>query len=249
MNLVINGAEAIPENTPGTVKITAAARKPTTDDHMHAFVPLPASDQTYVALTVTDTGQGMTPEVQSRIFDPFFTTKFTGRGLGLSAVLGIVQAHEGAITLKSISGAGTTITLLLPPAKAAAALESPSTGQPLRGGGTVLVVDDEAVVRAVAQRALEHNGYQVLLAENGKEAIEVLAAHPEVVAIVLDLAMPGMSGDQAAPQLRSIKPTVPIILSSGYPEAEARRKFNGIGITSFLQKPYRAATLLEKLPS
>jgi PAS domain S-box-containing protein len=247
MNLVINAAEAIPEDVAGSVKITAAARKPTTDDHLRAIAPLPVSDQTYVILTVADTGQGMTPEVQSRIFDPFFTTKFTGRGLGLSAVLGIVKAHQGAITLKTAPGEGTTITLLLPPARRAALVEPTPAMRKVRGGGTVLVVDDEQAVRLVAQRTLEHHGYRTLLAENGRQAIAMLKAHPEVVAIVLDLAMPDMTGDQAAPHLREINPGVPIVLSSGYPEGEARRKFDGAGITGFLQKPYRASTLIERL--
>src|SRR5262249_52986634 len=102
-------------------------------------------------------------------------------------------------------------------------------------------------VRTVAQRTLEYHGYQALLAENGRQAIDALAAHPEVVAVLLDLDMPVMTGDQAAPHLRAVHPTTPIILSSGYPEAEAQRRFAGAGITAFLQKPYKAATLLEKL--
>ena len=248
MNLVINAAEAIPNDTPGTVRITTAARRPTADDHSHALMPLSGSDKTWVALTVTDTGQGMTPEVRSRIFDPFYTTKFTGRGLGLSAVLGIVKAHQGTITLKTSPGEGTTFTLLLPPKEGGDVLApAPPTAQYGRGSGTILVVDDEPAVRALAQNALEDNGYRVLLAEDGRQAIEVFQAHPEVVAVILDLAMPVMRGDEAAPQLRRVRPEVPIILSSGYAEMEARQQFSGTGVTSFLQKPYRAARLLELL--
>jgi CheY-like chemotaxis protein len=110
-----------------------------------------------------------------------------------------------------------------------------------------LVVDDEAAIREFARRALEHHGYRVLLAENGEHAIQVLAAHPEVAAVVLDLAMPVITGDQAAPRLRAINPTLPIILSSGYAEPEARQRLVGVGITSFLQKPYKAATLVERV--
>jgi two-component system, cell cycle sensor histidine kinase and response regulator CckA len=249
MNLVINGAEAIPENSPGTVKITASVRKPTAEDHMHALAPLPVKDEFYVVLTVTDTGQGMTPEIQSRIFDPFFTTKFAGRGLGLSAVLGIVNSHRGAITLKTAPQGGTTITLMLPPSHRTAPRDMLTPVQAARAGGTVLVVDDEATVRTVAKRILEHEGYQVLAAENGREAIRVARAHPEIVAVLLDLAMPDMTGDQAAPQLHRINPAAAIVLSSGYAEGEARRKFDGAGISSFLQKPYRATTLLERLAS
>jgi two-component system cell cycle sensor histidine kinase/response regulator CckA len=248
MNVVINAAEAIPQNTPGSVTITTAVRRAGAEDREHALTPLPAADESYVVLTVTDTGQGMTPEVRSRIFDPFYTTKFTGRGLGLSAVLGIVKAHHGTITLKTAPGAGTTFTLLLPQCGAAdVPVTAPATPQPGRGSGTILVVDDEPAVRAVAQNTLEDNGYRVLLAADGQEAIDVLAAHPETAAIILDLAMPVMNGDEAAPRLRGIRPAVPIILSSGYAEEEARRKFSGAGITCFLQKPYRAARLLEAI--
>lgn len=248
MNLVINAAEAIPQDTPGTVKIMTAARRPDADDYEHAVTPLLQDDRSYVVLTVADTGQGMTPEIQSRIFDPFYTTKFTGRGLGLSAVLGIVKAHQGAITLKTAPGTGTMFTLLLPSAAAAAPVTKLQDAfEPLHGSGTILVVDDEPAVRAVAQGMLEHYGYRVLLAEDGRQGIETLTAHPEIIAIILDLAMPVMTGDQAAPQMRSIHPTVPIILTSGYPEAEARGRVAAAGITTFLQKPYTAGKLLEKL--
>jgi PAS domain S-box-containing protein len=248
MNLVINAVEAIPQHTPGTVTITTGARKPTTDDHEHAVTPLPPEDKTYVVLTVADTGQGMSTEIQARIFDPFYTTKFTGRGLGLAAVLGIVKAHKGAITLKTAPDAGTTFTLLLPSAGVAAPLIASSlSSERARGSGTILVVDDESTVRSVAQRTLEQYGYQVVLAENGHQAVDMLSDHPEIRAIILDLAMPVMTGDQAVPYLRRIHPTVPIILTSGYAEADAREQFAGAGITTFLQKPYKAATLLESI--
>jgi PAS domain S-box-containing protein len=245
MNLVINAAEAIPENRPGTVKISAAARQATAADHAGAVTPLPSASESYVAVTVSDTGQGMTPEVRSRMFDPFFTTKFMGRGLGLAAVLGIVQAHRGAITIKTAPGDGTAITLLFPPTAATARADSPASAVLGQGEGTVLFVDDEEPVRTVARRALEHHGYRVLLAESGQQAIETLREHPEVIAIVLDLAMPDMTGDQAAPLIREIDPTVPIILSSGYAEREARSKFGEVGLAGFLQKPYRAGALVE----
>jgi PAS domain S-box-containing protein len=248
MNLVINASEAIPQDTSGTVTITTTVRKSNADDRKYAVMPLPSVDENYVVLTVADTGQGMTPEVQSRIFDPFYTTKSTGRGLGLSAVLGIVNAHQGSITLKTAPGAGTSFALLLPPSRSAVAVSRPRRrSHPPNGSGTVLVVDDEPAVLAVSQRTLEQHGYQVLLAEDGQQAIHMLRTHPEIVAIVLDLAMPVMTGDQAAPHLHNLSPTVPIILSSGYPEAEARKRFARPGVASFLQKPYQAATLVEKL--
>jgi PAS domain S-box-containing protein len=246
MNLVINAAEAIPDHTVGTVIVSAQSRTLTAADREHAIVPLPQSQQPYVAVTVTDTGEGMSPEVRSRIFEPFFTTKFTGRGLGLSAVLGIVKAHQGAITLRSSPGSGTAITVLFPAVQPAAAPEPlpPPTAQ-LRTSGLVLVVDDEETVRNFVRKTLRRHGFDVLLAANGREGIQALAAHPEVAAIVLDVAMPVMSGDQAAPELRRINPAVPIILSSGYPERDVRERFTGIAGAYFLPKPYKADALIE----
>ncbi|HKE28252.1 MAG TPA: CHASE3 domain-containing protein [Bryobacteraceae bacterium] len=247
MNLVINAAEAIPESMPGTVTISAESRALTADDHEHAIVPLPPNGKSYVAVTVTDTGQGMSPEIQSRIFEPFFTTKFTGRGLGLSAVLGIVKAHQGGIALRTSPGSGTAIALLFPPAQTPLSNESRLLPQTLPGSGTVLVIDDEEAVREVVRTTLERHGYQVLLAENGQRGIEMFRAHPEVVAILLDLAMPVMSGEQAAPEFRKINAAIPIIVSTGYPEGEARRRLNAVRATAFLQKPYKISALIEML--
>lgn len=250
MNMVINGSEAIPEGRPGSVTVSTCARQLTDEDRDHSIVPLIPSGQEYVVLTFADTGEGMTPDVQRKIFDPFFTTKFAGRGLGLSAVLGIVRSHRGALTLKSTPGHGTTFRVLLPMTNASHVMDlKTSHNTPVCGIGTILVVDDEESVRAVATRALESRGYSVLTAEHGKEAIEMLAAHPEIMAVVLDLAMPLMTGDQVARRLRQQKPDLPIILSSGYPEGDATRRFARHDITAFLQKPYTARDLSEKVAS
>ncbi len=245
MNLVINASEAIGESAAGTVEIKACARPLTAEDHAHAIVPLDSSGRPYVAITVSDTGEGMTPAVLARIFDPFFTTKFDGRGLGLSAVLGIVKIHRGGITVRTAPGAGTAITLLFPPAHAAASSDASAAPRRLGCAGAILVVDDEEAIRTVARNTLIHYGHEVLLAENGAQAIDLLAAHPEVTAIVLDVAMPVMSGDQAAPRLRAINPVVPIIVCSGYSEMQAVQKFKTLAGITFLQKPFTAAALAE----
>ena len=248
MNMVINGAEAISDGMPGSVTVSTSLRRLTEQDRAHSVIPIPAGDQQYALLSFIDTGSGMTPEVQSRIFDPFFTTKFAGRGLGLSAVLGIVRSHHGALTLESGPGEGTTFRVLLPTTKAPLAAEDAErSAAPVPGKGTVLVVDDEQIVRTVARRALERSGYSVLTANDGLQAIEMLRAHPEIVAVLLDLAMPVMTGDQAAPHLRQQRPDLPIILSSGYPEGEATRRFSQYGVTAFLQKPYTARGLADKI--
>ena len=167
MNLVINGAEAIPEGQNGTVMVNVRAQ---TLDAAYSEQALAGENLTpgaYVSLEVHDTGSGMTPEVQARVFDPFFTTKFTGRGLGLSAVLGIVRGHHGALEVSTSLGQGTTFKLLFP-ADAGAATKGASRAshgrRPLLGNGTILVVDDEEIVRRAATSALEHAGYTVLQA-------------------------------------------------------------------------------------
>jgi two-component system cell cycle sensor histidine kinase/response regulator CckA len=248
MNLLINAAEAIPEGQPGLVTIITGARRVTGDDQTHSIIPLERVDEDYVTLSFIDTGMGMTADVRGKIFDPFFTTKFAGRGLGLSAVLGIVRAHRGTLTLQSVPGQGTTFCVLLPATHVAPRPEAKKNAiSSDRAVGTVLVVDDEETVRMVAKRALEHRGYHVVTAENGEQAIEILSSHPDIAAVVLDLAMPVMTGDQAAVLLRNQRPGLPIILSSGYPESEATRRFAGHGVTAFLQKPYTAHSLAEKV--
>jgi PAS domain S-box-containing protein len=247
MNLIINAAEAISDGAPGTVTARTAYRKPTAAEQAGAIIPLDSVNRPYLTLTITDTGTGIAPEIRSRIFDPFYTTKFMGRGLGLSAVLGIIKAHRGSIALQTTSGSGTTFTVFLPVSHEVAQPEIATAAPCVRPAETVLVVDDELTVRSVAERVLRHAGYEVVLAENGREAIDILAARPEIGAVILDLAMPVMSGEQALPQLLRLRPALPIILSSGYSEAEARRHCKTAGVTAFIQKPYKSPTLINTL--
>jgi PAS domain S-box-containing protein len=246
MNLVINAAEAIPGNTPGVVTIATETRPLRSDDYRLAVVPIDHAAPRYVALSIRDTGSGMDIATQARIFDPFFTTKFDGRGLGLSAVLGIVRGHRGTITLQTAPGEGTCFTVLLPVSEAPAApAPEPRRMRVARGAGTVLVVDDESVVRDVARRALEHNGYDVLTAVDGRAAIEQVRERPEIRAVVLDLAMPEMGGDTAAVEIRSLRPQLPIVLCSGYAERDAAQRCASPNYSAFLQKPYTARALIE----
>lgn len=248
MNLVINAAESIPEDQPGLVTVTTFRRAIGANDRRFAVFPLPDTGRDYVVCRVKDTGSGMSPAVRERIFDPFFSTKFQGRGLGLSAVLGIIRSHQGGMTLRSSPGKGTVFQVMLPSTDLAPARSVPAEAAAAAGHcGTVLVVDDEETVRSFLSRLLEHAGFDSLLASNGLEALRMLAENPAVRAIILDLAMPVMTGDQAAPGLRRLNTKVPIILSSGYPEKEALAQFAHTGITAFLQKPYTSAALLRKL--
>jgi len=249
MNLVINAAESIAPGHAGSVKIAVGRRRLTAEDRRGAVIPIESGTEEYVAITISDSGCGMDAGTQARIFDPFFTTKFDGRGLGLSAVLGIVRGHRGTLTLASEPGVGTSFAVLLPVSKAAPPAESPVAVRPAArtGAGTILVVDDEPAVRLLAQRVLERYGYQVLTAENGKVALDVVECHPEIRAVVLDLAMPVMSGDTAARLLRDSRPRLPLILSSGYSESEATDRFGEDLLSGFLQKPYTAQRLAEKI--
>jgi PAS domain S-box-containing protein len=250
MNLVINAWESIPECTPGEVKVAVGHHSLQPEDSRDAVVPIETGNREYVSFTVTDNGCGMDAVSQARIFDPFFSTKFHGHGLGLAAVLGIVKGHGGMITVRTAPEKGSVFTVLLPASQAPRRVEIPTPSLPGRaatGIGTVLFVDDEPALRAIAQRALEERGYSVMLADNGQQAITVLAAHPEVRVIVLDLAMPVMGGDTAGRTMRSVRPDVPLILSSGYPEWDALERVGQEVAAAFLQKPYRAGMLVAKV--
>jgi PAS domain S-box-containing protein len=232
MNLLINGAEAIGEARHGTVIVATSA--------------VSKDDAEYVRLEVSDTGSGMDEETRSKIFDPFFTTKFTGRGLGLAAVLGIVRAHRGTIQVDSEPGRGTTFTVLLPASRNQAAVPPARAAQAdLHGAGTVLVVDDEDLVRSMASATLKRFGYQVLTAENGQEAVDIFREHAdEIVAILLDMTMPVMGGEEAMRRIRGMRPEARVIVSSGYNEIEAVKRFTrDVGPAGFIQKPYTAIKL------
>jgi PAS domain S-box-containing protein len=248
MNLVINAAEAIPEGTTGTVTITTRQRQLLPGDLASAVIPLATTAEQYVELLVCDTGCGMDPSTQARVFDPFYTTKFTGRGLGLAAVLGIVSAAGGTIIIQSELGLGSTFAVLLPAAAGAEQRRAAkTTHQVRRGSGTVLIVDDELAVLEMARCTLESNGYEVLLACDGLAAIQQVAGHPEIRAVLMDLTMPKMSGDAAASRIRAVRPELPILLSSGYFEHEAQPSSSAI--SAFLRKPYTTTLLLEKVGS
>ena len=249
MNLVINGAEAIAPGQAGTVLVTTAVQH---IDYAHADTHFAAGQigpGDYVRLEVQDTGVGMDAATQLKIFDPFFSTKFSGRGLGLSAVLGIVRGHKGALRLYSRPGKGSTFQILFPavskPAERSAEASLPDD---LEGSGLVLVVDDEASVRDVATNTLERYGYTVIPVENGKGAIEVFKQRSgEVTMVLLDLTMPVLSGEETLRQMQAIRADVPVLLSSGFNEVEAVQRFVGKGLAGFIQKPYTAATLAQKV--
>jgi CheY-like chemotaxis protein len=190
----------------------------------------------------------MDEETMSRIFDPFFSTKFAGRGLGLSAVLGIVRAHQGALKVYSKPGQGTTFKVLFPASAGVVAAAAAPAKRDLSGAGTVLIVDDEEIVRTTARHTLMRYGYKSISAPDGSAALEAYKSSPGKVALVLlDLTMPVMSGEETLRHLQTIDPKVKVLLTSGYNEVEAVQRFAGKGLAGFIQKPYTAAALAEKV--
>jgi len=204
----------------------------------------------YVYLEVSDTGSGMDDEVINSIFDPFFSTKDGGRGLGLSAVIGIVKGHNGAIKVISQPGRGTTFKLLFPASEKTAEeiVEEKLLHSDYRGDGTILVVDDEEGVRDIASSILDEFGFEVLLARDGEEALELFKERAEEISLVLlDLSMPGMGGIETFRHLKQHWEDVKVILSSGYTEEDAVSSFTGQGLADFIQKPYKPEELISKI--
>lgn len=247
MNLVINGAEAIGAEQMGTVRVVTQVRNVDAPLAEYTFAGNEVAPGQYVVLEVYDDGSGMDEATTSRIFDPFFTTKFAGRGLGLAAALGIVRGHHGALRVQSSPGNGSTFEVIFPvgDAEAAPRLESRTRGSG-RGSGTILVIDDEETARQAARVVLEHHGYAVVLAEDGRKGVESLRRLGENVSLaLLDMTMPVMSGEQTLEALQKVRPDLPVILTSGYDQSEAARRFVGKRIAGFIQKPFTSVGLAE----
>ena len=248
MNLIINASEAIGDNN-GAITITTGTvncdRSYLAESYLDENLPLGQ----YVFLEVNDTGCGMNAETRAKIFDPFFTTKFTGRGLGLAAVLGIVRGHRGAIKVYSEPEKGTSFKVLLPACgarKTSNATAEPEVHSSWHGSGTVLVVDDEDMVRALAEKMLVTAGLNVITAGNGREALDIFKQiSGSIDLVLLDMTMPQMDGEETFNELRRCQPDAKVLLSSGYSETDVTARFSGKGLAGFIQKPYVAEELLE----
>ncbi len=249
MNLITNASEALEERA-GDIHVRTGVQD--VDEAVpDLYGPTPLAPGRYVYLEVADEGCGMDTETRARLFEPFFTTKFTGRGLGLSAVQGIVRGHGGGIALHSEVGVGTTIKVLLP------CSDQPVMSLPATPGqrendwpasGVVLLVDDDARVREVTSLLLESLGFEVLCAPSGREAIRLFEQRGEDVRVVLlDATMPDLNGEQVLRELRRRRSDVPVIICSGYSEQEMDCRFSAADMASFLQKPYPFELLKTRL--
>jgi len=250
MNLIINASEAIGDRS-GVITVSVGATR-CDDEYLRKTELREAlSPGLYVHLEVADTGGGMDAETRSRIFEPFFSTKFTGRGLGLAAVLGIVRAYKGALKVYSEPGKGTTFKILFPALEDAGKEARPDDSSPLadwRGVGTILLVDDEESLLALGARMLEHLGFTVLTAADGLEAVELYRRRgKEIDLVLMDLTMPHMDGAEAFGELRRLNPEVRVVLASGYGHEDVASRFAGKGLDGVLQKPYTLLKLREAL--
>jgi PAS domain S-box-containing protein len=253
MNLVINASEALGDK-PGLITIRTSKTRADAASlaPQHPSAP-EVPDGEFVVLEVDDTGCGMTPETQAKILDPFFTTKFVGRGLGLAAVLGVVRAHAGTLQIQSEPGRGSTFRILLPlgqlPAAEGAAAPDLSAGPNEAGKrGTVLLVDDDEGVLLVATQMLQKAGFAVITATDGKQAVTKFRAQSaSITAVILDLTMPQMGGDEALEQIRLIRPDARVLLVSGFSEPEPGPRWTTEDRWAFLQKPFKPADLIDAL--
>ncbi|MCF6238734.1 MAG: response regulator, partial [Candidatus Marinimicrobia bacterium] len=257
MNLVINASEAIEKHS-GVISLSTGQMYCDQDyidstgfaEKVSRKEPL--IEGLYAFVEVSDTGIGMSKDTIHRIFDPFFTTKFTGRGLGLSAVLGIANGHHGMVKIYSEEHKGTSFKVLFPLSEGSIDVTKINASEELaekwQGRGTILIADDEEAVRSIGKHMIRKLGFEVLTAADGQEAIELFKQHRnEIVGVLLDLTMPHKDGAEVFQEIRGINPDVKVILSSGYNEQDATQQFIGKGLAGFIQKPYVSADLVIKI--
>ena len=249
MNLILNGAEAIGESQGGLIEILTQIQVYRPDDSLYwQYTGVPIEAGRYVRLDIRDNGIGMNEATLTKIFDPFFTTKFTGRGLGLAVVLGIIRGHKGGVRVTSVPDLGAQFTILLPISKEGELIPENENESSVESivTGVVLVIDDEEPVREAVCDILEIEDIEVITAENGLNGIEQFEKnHRDLDLVLLDLSMPGLGGVETFQRLQEINPNVPVLMSSGYNQTEVDSLFTGQQPAGFLQKPYSADVLVE----
>ena len=246
MNLVTNASEAIGDKE-GLITIVTGARELDKKAMDFLFAGQELAPGRFVTLQVSDTGCGMSAETLARIFDPFFTTKAAGRGLGLSAMLGILRGHQAGIKIYSEPGKGSTFQVYFRALSTAVPLADKVLPTiPISFQGKVLLVDDEPDLRASIADMLRHLGFEIVAVEDGQEALERFRPG-EFALVLMDLTMPRMDGKEAFRRMKELDPGVRVVLSSGYNEQEAIQQFLGRGLAGFIQKPYQLATLIAAL--
>jgi len=251
LNLITNANEAIGDAN-GEILFSTGIMQADREDLNATLTNETLPEGEYIYIEVTDSGCGMDKSTLEKMFDPFFTTKFTGRGLGMSAVLGIVRGHHGAIQVHSQPGQGTSFKILLPVSdinNSPQAVEAVEPAHASRGSkGTVLVVDDEALIREVASAMLQDIGFDIIEAADGKEAVALYRQHqPDIRAVLLDMTMPQMDGKTCFAELKKINPDVRVLISSGYSEQDINKLFAEHVPAGFIQKPYMPESLQQKI--
>ncbi|MEM1180034.1 MAG: PAS domain S-box protein [Acidobacteriota bacterium] len=248
MNLITNASDAMGDSD-GGVTVSARLAQVSREWLRRCRTGAELLPGPYVLLEVKDSGSGMDEDTSNRMFEPFFTTRFTGRGLGLAAVLGIVRGHKGAIDVESTPGEGTTVRILLPPAEQPA--EQEPTDEEVSAAsttGTILVVDDEPGVRFLARMVLEEYGFTVLTAEDGRAALRLFEGQSdEIDLVLLDLTMPNMDGEQTLVALHDVRKDTRVLLSSGYSRHETMKRFEGREVAGFVPKPYEVESLVREV--
>lgn len=248
MNLITNASEALMSKA-GQILVSTGVNHFDSDDLKNFQIGDSEATDTYVWIKVLDTGCGMDPETQEKMFDPFFTTKFTGRGLGMAAVRGIVLRHQGHIQFVSQPGNGTTFTLLLPAASPGSIDTVPEKGNPPTSSRKrIMIVDDEPQVRRTLDRVLRIAGFDVIQAKDGRDAIDIYRnKHHSIDGILLDLSMPNIDGEETFRELKKIHPDVRVVLNSGYAEEDILNRIKGAGFAGLLHKPTPIETLVSTL--
>ena len=240
VNLVSNAIDAI-EDKRGVITVKTGTMDCDKSYLENTFVSENVPEGRYIYIEVSDTGTGVDKEVRTKIFEPYFTTKEHGRGLGMSAVLGIVRSNYGALKIYSEMGEGTTVKVLLP-------FESSKAGKftdtvKWQGKGNVLIVDDDEKILEIASLMLKSIGFETITASDGAEAIDIMKDNYDINLVILDLTMPKMNGNDTYSAIRQISTDIPVIITSGYDSKRIEEEFAGKNIAGIIEKPYRMETL------